>query len=169
MKEDLLEDIKRAISSTTRAIADDKELEVVFEDNGISTNEKIILPKLDEDLSKLSELRGTADNKALKHKFHSEETYRKYEPVGEKNRKIYEILEDTRIQLLGSSMMRGVKNNLKSLYEDKFKEKNLATLSKQSDLELEDAIDLYLRNKVSPDFLPKHSEKAINLLSLIHI
>ena len=163
MKEDLLEDIKRAISSTTRAIADDKELEVVFEDNGISTNEKIILPKLDENLSKLSELRGTADNEALKHKFHSEETYRKYEPVGEKNRKIYEILEDTRIQLLGSSMMRGVKNNLKSLYEDKFKEKNLATLSKQSDLELEDAIDLYLRNKVSPDFLPKHSEKAINL------
>ena len=163
MKEDLLEDIKRAISSTTRAIADDKELEVVFEDNGISTNEKIILPKLDENLSKLSELRGTADNEALKHKFHSEETYRKYEPVGEKNRKIYEILEDTRIQLLGSSMMRGVKYNLKSLYEDKFKEKNLATLSKQSDLELEDAIDLYLRNKVSPDFLPKHSEKAINL------
>ena len=163
MKEDLLEDIKRAISSTTRAIADDKELEVVFEDNGISTDEKIILPKLDEDLSKLSELRGTADSEALKHKFHSEETYRKYEPLGEKNRKIYKILEDTRIQLLGSSMMRGVKNNLKSLYEDKFKEKNLATLSKQSDLELEDAIDLYLRNKVSPDFLPKHSEKAINL------
>ena len=59
--------------------------------------------------------------------------------------------------------MRGVKNNLKSLYEDKFKEKNLANLSKQSDLELEDAIDLYLRNKVSPDFLPKHSDKAINL------
>ena len=37
MKEDILEDIKRAISSATRAIAENKELEVVFEDTGSSS------------------------------------------------------------------------------------------------------------------------------------
>ena len=64
MKEDFLEDIKKAISSTTRAIAEDKEIDVVFEDNLSSTDNKIVLPKIDnnEDLKNLNQLRGHADN-----------------------------------------------------------------------------------------------------------
>ena len=56
MKEDFLEDIKKAISSTTRAIAEDKEIDVVFEDNLSSTDNKIVLPKIDnnEDLKNLN-------------------------------------------------------------------------------------------------------------------
>ncbi|MDC3208607.1 cobaltochelatase subunit CobT [Pelagibacteraceae bacterium] len=165
MKEDILEDIKRAISSATRAIAENKELEVVFEDTGSSSENKIVLPqiKLDVNPESLSQLRGNADNQALRYKYHNQDTFKEYEPFGKKNRKIYEILEDTRIQLIGSKLMRGVKNNLHSLYEDKFKDKNISEISKQSDIDIEDAIDLYFRNKVSPDYLPKDSEKAISV------
>ena len=165
MKEDILEDIKRAISSATRAIAEHKELEVVFEDTGSSSENKIVLPqiKLDVNPESLSQLRGNADNQALRYKYHNQGTFKEYEPSGEKNRKIYEILEDTRIQLIGSKLMRGVKNNLHSLYEDKFKDKNISEISKQSDIDIEDAIDLYFRNKVSPDYLPKDSDKAISV------
>ena len=69
MKEDFLEDIKKAISSTTRAIAEDKEIDVVFEDNLSSTDNKIVLPKIDnnEDLKNLNQLRGHADNLSLIH------------------------------------------------------------------------------------------------------
>ena len=117
MKEDILEDIKRAISSATRAIAENKELEVVFEDTGSSSENKIVLPqiKLDVNPESLSQLRGNADNQALRYKYHNQDTFKEYEPSGEKNRKIYEILEDTRIQLIGSKLMRGVKNNIHSL------------------------------------------------------
>ena len=61
MKEDFLEDIKKAISSTTRAIAEDKEIDVVFEDNLSSTDNKIVLPKIDnnEDLKNLNQLRAS--------------------------------------------------------------------------------------------------------------
>ena len=165
MKEDILEDIKRAISSATRAIAENKELEVVFEDIGSSSENKIVLPqiKLDVNPESLNQLRGNADNQALRYKYHNQDTFKEYEPSGEKNRKIYEILEDTRIQLIGSKLMRGVKNNLHSLYEDKFKDKNISEISKQSDIDIEDAIDLYFRNKVSPDYLPKDSDKAISV------
>jgi len=165
VKEDILEDIKRAISSVTRAIAENKELEVVFEDTGSSSENKIVLPqiKLDVNPESLSQLRGNADNQALRYKYHNQDTFKEYEPSGEKNRKIYEILEDTRIQLIGSKLMRGVKNNLHSLYEDKFKDKNISEISKQSDIDIEDAIDLYFRNKVSPDYLPKDSDKAISV------
>ena len=165
MKEDFLEDIKKAISSTTRAIAEDKEIDVVFEDNLSSTDNKIVLPKIDnnEDLKNLNQLRGHADNEALRYKYHNKETYIQFEPSGEKNRKIYEVLENTRIQLIGSKLMRGVKSNLKTLYEQKFREKNLDNVSKQSDLNIEDAIDLYLRNKINPDYLPSNSNNALNL------
>ena len=165
MKEDILEDIKRAISSATRAIAENKELEVVFEDTGSSSENRIVLPqiKLDVNPESLSQLRGNADNQALRYKYHNQDTFKEYEPSGEKNRKIYEILEDTRIQLIGSKLMRGVKNNLHSLYEDKFKDKNISEISKQSDIDIEDAIDLYFRNKVSPDYLPKDSDKATSV------
>ena len=73
MKEDLLDDIKEAISSTARAIAEDKEIEVVFEDNLSSTDKKIAIPKIDnnEDLKNLDLLRGYADYDALKHKYHN--------------------------------------------------------------------------------------------------
>ncbi len=165
MKEDYLEDIKRAISSTTRAIAEDKEIDVVFEDNLTSTDNKIVLPKIEdnEDLKNLNQLRGQADNAALKYKYHDKETYIQFEPSGEKNRKIYEVLENTRIQLIGSKLMRGVKSNLKTLYEQNFRDKNLDTISKQSELNIEDAIDLYLRNKINPDYLPSNSNNALNL------
>ena len=86
MKEDFLEDIKKAISSTTRAIAEDKEIDVVFEDNLSSTDNKIVLPKIEnnEDLKNLNQLRGHADNEALRYKYHNKETYIQFEPSGEK-------------------------------------------------------------------------------------
>ncbi len=165
MKEDIIENIKRAISSATRAIAENKELDVVFEDNGSSSENKIVLPqiKLGANPESLSQLRGNADNQALRYKYHNQDIFKEYEPPGEKNRRIYEILEDTRIQLIGSKLMRGVKNNLHSLYENKFKDKNISEISKQSDIDIEDAIDLYFRNKVSPDYLPKDSDKAMGV------
>ena len=56
MNEDFLEEIKKAISSTVKAIAEDKDLEVVFEDNQFSSDSKIVLPKIEnqDDIDSLS-------------------------------------------------------------------------------------------------------------------
>ena len=114
MKEDFLEEIKKAISSTVKAIAENKDLEVVFEDNQFPSVNKVVLPKIDnqEDINSLSELRGSADNQALMYKYHDKNLFNELAPTGEKNRQIYETLENTRIQMIGSNLMRGVKSNL---------------------------------------------------------
>ena len=67
MKSDLIEDFKKAISSTVKAIAENKEIEVIFDDNNFSSENKIVLPSIEskEDVESLSELRGNADNQAL--------------------------------------------------------------------------------------------------------
>ena len=165
MKEDFLEEIKKAISSTVKAIAENKDLEVVFEDNQFPSVNKVVLPKIDnqEDINSLSELRGSADNQALMYKYHDKNLFNELAPTGEKNRQIYETLENTRIQMIGSSLMRGVKSNLHALYAKKCKENNLENISDQSDLGIESGIDLYFRNQVSPDFIPKNASKAVTL------
>ena len=114
MKEDTLDTFKRALSSTVKAIAEDKEIEVVFGGNSPSSEDKIILPEINNifDLDNLSSIRGTADNEALIHKYRNNNTYSEFLPNKEKNKKIYESLENSRIQILGSKYMRGVKSNL---------------------------------------------------------
>ena len=75
MNENFLDEIKKAISSTVKAIAEDKDLEVVFEDNQFSSDNKIVLPKIEseDDISLLSEIRGNADNQALMHRYHDKD------------------------------------------------------------------------------------------------
>ena len=70
MNDDQLEDLKKAISSTVKAIADDHELDVVFENNKSNSSKQIVLPKIDNNinLKDLTEIRGNADNEALMHK-----------------------------------------------------------------------------------------------------
>ena len=124
MKEDFLEEIKKSISSTVKAIAEDKDLEVVFEDSLSSSENKIVLPKVEnqDDITSLAQLRGNADNQALKYKYHDKDLFNKLAPSGSKNREIYETLENTRIQIIGGSIMRGVRSNLYALYEKKCNE-----------------------------------------------
>ena len=163
MNDDQLEDLKKAISSTVKAIADDHELDVVFENNKSNSSNQIVLPKIDNNinLKDLTEIRGNADNEALMHKYHNSKLYYELQPPGEKNQKIYEILENTRVQLIGSKLMRGVKSNLKMAYEKKCNSLELQNVESQSDLDIENAIDIYFRNEISSDYTPLNAAKAL--------
>ena len=167
MKEDTLDTFKRALSSTVKAIAEDKEIEVVFGGNSPSSKDKIILPEINNifDLDNLSRIRGTADNEALIHKYRNNNTYSEFLPNKEKNKKIYESLENSRIQILGSKYMRGVKSNLLSLYEKDCQEKNYSNVTSQSDLDIENALEIYLKKKNDASLVPKSASHALSYWS----
>ena len=167
MKEDTLDTFKRALSSTVKAIAEDKEIEVIFGNNSTSSEEKIILPEINNvfDLDNIASIRGAADNEALIYKYRNNETYSEFLPNKEKNKKIYESLENTRIQILGSKYMRGVKSNLLSLYEKNCNEKNYSNITSQSDLEIEHALEIYLKKKIDTNIVPKSASHALSYWS----
>lgn len=167
MKEDTLDTFKRALSSTVKAIAEDKEIEVIFGNNSTSSEEKIILPEINNvfDLDNIASIRGAADNEALIYKYRNNETYSEFLPNKEKNKKIYESLENTRIQILGSKYMRGVKSNLLSLYEKNCNEKNYSNVTSQSDLEIEHALEIYLKKKIDTNIVPKSASHALSYWS----
>ena len=157
MKEDTLDTFKRALSSTVKAIAEDKEIEVIFGNNSTSSEEKIILPEINNvfDLDNIASIRGAADNEALIYKYRNNDTYSEFLPNKEKNKKIYESLENTRIQILGSKYMRGVKSNLLSLYEKNCNEKNYYNVTSQSDL----------KKKIDTNIVPKSASHALSYWS----
>ena len=167
MKEDTLDTFKRALSSTVKAIAEDKEIEVIFGGNSHSSEDKIILPEINNifDLDNLSSIRGTADNEALIHKYRNNDIYSEFLPNKEKNRKIYESLENSRIQILGSKYMRGVKSNLLSLYEKNCQEKNYSNVTSQSDIDIENALEIYLKKKNDASLVPKSASHALSYWS----
>ena len=167
MKEDTLDTFKRALSSTVKAIAEDKEIEVIFGNNSTSSEEKIILPEINNvfDLDNIASIRGAADNEALIYKYRNNHTYSEFLPNKEKNKKIYESLENTRIQILGSKYMRGVKSNLLSLYEKNCNEKNYSNVTSQSDLEIEHALEIYLKKKIDTNIVPKSASHALSYWS----
>ena len=167
MKEDTLDTFKRALSSTVKAIAEDKEIEVIFCNNSTSSEEKIILPEINNvfDLDNIASIRGAADNEALIYKYRNNDTYSEFLPNKEKNKKIYESLENTRIQILGSKYMRGVKSNLLSLYEKNCNEKNYSNVTSQSDLEIEHALEIYLKKKIDTNIVPKSASHALSYWS----
>ena len=167
MKEDTLDTFKRALSSTVKAIAEDKEIEVIFGNNSTSSDEKIILPEINNvfDLDNIASIRGAADNEALIYKYRNNDTYSEFLPNKEKNKKIYESLENTRIQILGSKYMRGVKSNLLSLYEKNCNEKNYSNVTSQSDLEIELALEIYLKKKIDTNIVPKSASHALSYWS----
>jgi cobaltochelatase CobT len=167
VKEDTLDTFKRALSSTVKAIAEDKEIEVIFGNNSTSSEEKIILPEINNvfDLDNIASIRGAADNEALIYKYRNNDTYSEFLPNKEKNKKIYESLENTRIQILGSKYMRGVKSNLLSLYEKNCNEKNYSNITSQSDLEIEHALEIYLKKKIDTNIVPKSASHALSYWS----
>jgi cobaltochelatase CobT len=167
VKEDTLDTFKRALSSTVKAIAEDKEIEVIFGNNSTSSEEKIILPEINNvfDLDNIASIRGAADNEALIYKYRNNDTYSEFLPNKEKNKKIYESLENARIQILGGKYMRGVKSNLLSLYEKNCNEKNYSNVTSQSDLEIEHALEIYLKKKIDTNIVPKSASHALSYWS----
>ena len=164
MKEDSLDTFKRALSSTVKAIAEDRELEVTFGVNSSSTQEIIVLPDINNiiDSVEISEIRGLADNAALIHRHRNTSVYNQFLPNKEKNKKIYESLENSRIQILGSQSMKGVKSNLFSLYEKECNEKNYSNVTSKSDLDIENALEIYLRKKIDKTMVPKSADHALS-------
>ena len=84
-------------------------------------------------------------------------------PTGHNDKEIYEVLENTRIQILGSKIMRGVKSNLFSLYEKKCNENQMFEANEQSDIDIQNALDFYLRKLAGKNFTPHSKNKAISM------
>ena len=98
-KKEKIADFKTAISSTVRSISNSRNVAVFFGNQNSNTSKKSIkLPDLQKNNDKINfeEIRAIADSKSLRFRFSNENILKKYEPVGNISKKLYDISEKIR-------------------------------------------------------------------------
>ena len=142
------ETVKEAVSAATRAISGNPELEINFGGMGSS------LPNPPNSLKDLTSFRGKADSIACIEKYRDKTI--KINSGVEKINSLIRVMEDTRVEILGSLNYPGVASNLSA----KFKEKSKLHESFE---EQEDKLEIALETWLRKTCLPNESDSQSNL------
>ena len=134
------ETIKEAVTAATRAISGNKELEINFGGMGSS------LPHPPKTLKELSAYRGKADSLACVEKYRDKSV--RIASNNEKVNSLIKVMEDSRVEILGSMNYPGIATNIKSKFDDKCK---LYESFEDHEDHLEIALETWLRNLCLPD------------------
>ena len=157
-KTEIIENFKKAITSTIKSIAGDQNIEVKF---GAEINKKdkktINLPNLKNinNITDYIKTRALADSEALKFKCSNVNIYNNFEPRGNISKLLYAAAEKIRYENIGSSYFKGIKENLNYLYQIKSKSK---IDYENKDYEFLDAFEYYLRSNILRSNINKESE-----------
>jgi cobaltochelatase CobT len=148
-KTEIIENFKKAITSTIKSITGDQHIEVIFGNEVNKKNKKIInLPSIENINNKINYLktRALADSEALRIRCSDVNIYNSFEPRGNFSKLLYAAAEKIRYENIGSSYFKGIKENLNYFYEIKNKKK---IQDESYDYEFLDAFEYYLRINIS--------------------
>mgnify|MGYP006095875967 FL=1 len=113
--DELIEQFKKSLTATIKSISKSDTIEVNFvKDSSSIDDEKINLiePNLKSLKNNLSYLRAEADAKALKVRFHRNEIHKKYVSKNETTNEIFNAIEQSRVEAIGSDIFKGIKLNI---------------------------------------------------------
>ena len=177
-----LDEFKRALTMAMRSISKEDELTVSFGAETGSVNgvkARLPLPNKSMSAKQLDSLRGEADSIALFIAHHKEDVSQKYLPEGQKAREIFNSLERTRCEAIGSNEMAGVAKNLYQMERTKLKRKELGYTKKEGEENFIEALNYIVREKLTgevinetkptieawKDWIEERAEKTIDNLS----
>ena len=161
-----LEDFKRAVSSTVRALSNDAEVEVSFGTAPSPKPDQLHLPMVYTDISsdEIADLRGKGDSFSLHKRHHDKTLHFKYMPKGKLAEKVYNAIEDARVEAIGSNEMAGVAKNLKAHLEKHYEDNVLSNEEEKTSSVLGDVMKLLVRERLTDELPPKTTRRAVNEL-----
>ena len=161
-REIIEEQIKQAIKSTYKVISNQ-----LNDDN--SQNKNYSLKNLDfseikdfKNKKDYIKLRANTDSKALKFRFSDSMIFQKNQPKNPALKKIYELSEIMRCEMLGSNMLNGIKKNLENNYYQKINNEKNNNLNSKEETSVLDAFELYILEKFFKLNLNKDSLKVLS-------
>ena len=134
------ETMKEAVSAASRAISGNPELEINIGGTGSS------LSTVPKSLEELSAYRGKADALACIDRYRDKSI--KVTRGSEKFNSLMRVMEDTRVEILGSLQYPGIASNIAAKFNDKCKQ--FESFEEQED-HLEIALETWLRKQCLPD------------------
>ncbi|MDP3408521.1 cobaltochelatase subunit CobT [Bosea sp. (in: a-proteobacteria)] len=166
-KEAPAEPLKRAISSTMKAIARKPEMEIVFAaDKPSLVGDRARLPEPPRKLTAqdIAILRGHSDSMALRLACHDASVHRRAAPEGDAARAVFDAVEQARVECVGSRRMAGMAGNITAMLEDRYhRGGRYEEITDRADAPLEDALALMVRERLTGLKPPKAAEKLVDL------
>ena len=165
-REGRAEEFKRVLSTAMKTIADDPELSVSFgNDAPALLGNKAKLPQVTNTITatEIAITRGLSDSFALRLSNHSDQVHSKYRPEGKNARAVFEAVEQTRIEALGSNAMPGMGQNLTAVLEDRFSKAVVNRSSNRKDTPLEEAVALMVRERLTGEAPPANAKMYVDL------
>ncbi len=164
------EPIKRAVAGCLRAMARTPELEVIFAADkpslvGTGETAKARLPEPARKLTpaEAAIVRGHADSMALRLACHDAKVHSRLAPKGQEARAVFEAVEQSRVESIGSRRMLGVANNLSAMLEDRYHRGAHGEVTDKADAPLEDAVAMMVRERLTGLAPPKAAQKIVDL------
>ncbi|TNE63535.1 MAG: cobaltochelatase subunit CobT [Alphaproteobacteria bacterium] len=143
---------EQALAAATRAVAEDRALEVKFtaDQPGVVAGEARV-PYLPHKVraKDVAEVRGQADSLALKHRYHDPKMHQKLAPAGNIARAVFDAVENARFEAIGARQMPGMMANLGALAEKKAYEAGLARPSSDESGRLAHVLGLMVRERLT--------------------
>ncbi|MCH7956935.1 MAG: cobaltochelatase subunit CobT [Proteobacteria bacterium] len=152
--EDTVELVKRVTAAALKAVAARGEVSVTFTSRGaqgaVQVAEKTArLPAPPRRLPAggMTRLRGTADALALRLCYHDEGLHRRSMPPGREAGEVFDVVEQVRVEALGSRRLAGVADNLAAVLEERCQ--GYADVGEREASHLGEAIGLLVREKLT--------------------
>ena len=108
----------------------------------------------------VTRLRGMSDQLALRLRYHDRRVHRRRIPAGADARRLFDALEQVRIEALGCRRLAGVEHNLAALTEERCRD--FDGISGRDEAQLGPAIDLMLRQKLGTRPLPTAARPMVD-------
>jgi cobaltochelatase CobT len=161
-----LDPFKRAVTLTTRSIAADSAVEVVFTSEPPGLAGKIARlpePSRVPTRSEIAVIRGHADAAALAVACHNPELHEALAPPGGEARDVFEAIEQARVEAIGAKRMQGVAANLAARMEQRYERSRFAEATDRSEAPLSDALGLLVRETLTGQAPPAKAKALVNL------
>jgi cobaltochelatase CobT len=165
-QENRLDPLREAVLVCTRALAERRELEVIFSaDDQPSMVTFVRLPPLPARLTRrdCAILRGYADSAALRLAHHDRTVHDRLSPKEPKAQAMFEAAEQARVEAVGSRRMTGTAQNLAARLEDHYLQPRFAAIGDREAAPIEDALAMLLRERLTGVVLPARKLKIVEL------
>jgi cobaltochelatase CobT len=164
-KPDPLSPFKRALSLATRALAENKSVNVVFGSDTPGFDGKTIrLPQPGRAVSRkeIAVIRGFADSIALLISHHDMALHAAISPPSGEAKTVFDSVERARVEALGALRMRGVAKNLTAKLASQYERLPDRDIDRQS-APLEDALALMIRERLTGAKPPRGANAIVDV------
>ena len=158
---------RRALTGTARVIAREPEVEVAWSADAPAAsgkNFRVPLPGRTLPAAQAQEARGFADSFALRLRHHNDALHSKHAPAEPLARACYDAVEQVRYEALGASDFSGMRTNLDAAAELRAAGDPIARATEASDVPLQSALALLLRERLTGTPVPQRARAGVELV-----